>query len=68
MSQDETNLITQIEGASERLKLSTATICERAVGNSRLYLRLKAGGGCTLKTAKRLAAYIEANRTAGADQ
>ena len=51
-------LITAIEAYAKRSNLSPATITGRAVGNSRLYQRLKDGGDCTLQVARRVRDYI----------
>lgn len=55
----EQEIIELIEGQRDKTGLSEATLTERAVGNSRLYARLKAGGGCSTKTVARLKAYFE---------
>lgn len=59
MTTDE--IISEIEGYASRAGLSPATVTSRAVSNSRLYDRMKAGGSCSLKTAGRLRAYMLAN-------
>lgn len=48
------DLIQEIEEFAERHKLAPATVTSRAVGNSRLYRRMKAGGGCNIMIAERL--------------
>lgn len=55
------DLITLIETYAAARGISPATVTSRAVGNSRLYDRLKNGGSCTLEVARRLQAYIAAN-------
>lgn len=52
-------IIARIEDASDRLGLAPATVTFRAVNNSRLYARLKSGGGCGIDTAQRLQAWID---------
>lgn len=52
------NLILAIEAFAASRGLSPATVTGRAVGNSRLYQRMKRGGGCTLATAERLLGYL----------
>lgn len=51
-------LIKAIDAFAEVSGWSPATICGRAVGNTRLYKRLAGGGECVPSTAKRLYAYI----------
>lgn len=48
------DLIQEIEDFAARHKLAPATVTSRAVGNSRLYHRMKAGGGCNVIIAERL--------------
>lgn len=60
----ENEIIDLIERQAKKSGLSEATICERAVGNSRLYSRLKAGGGCSTKTVARLKESFEASAEA----
>lgn len=62
MSTDE--LIREIESYAAERDLSPATVVSRAVSNGRLFGRLKAGYGCTLKTAERIRDYIRSNSTA----
>ncbi len=52
-------LISDIETFAARMKLAPATVTSRAVGNSRLYHRLKAGKSCTLDIADRLRTFME---------
>jgi|OM-RGC.v1.034553384 hypothetical protein len=56
------HLIAEIEAEAAAAGLSPATVTSRAVGNSRLYARLRAGKGCTLDVAERLLAWIRARR------
>ncbi|MBL4929359.1 hypothetical protein [Fuscibacter oryzae] len=51
-------IIAEIESYATARGLAPATVTSRAVGNSRLYHRLKAGAGCTLTIAERLRAYM----------
>lgn len=52
------DLISAIERFSGQHGLAPATVTNRAVGNSRLYARLKSGKGCTIQVAKRLMDYM----------
>lgn len=52
------DLITRIEECALRHRIAPATVTGRAVGNSRLYARLKDGKSCTLVVAQRIAAFI----------
>lgn len=54
-------LISRIEAYAAERGIAPATVTSRAVGNSRLYHRLKRGGGCTLDVADRLAAFMDAD-------
>jgi len=56
---DREHIIKAIEAFSERSGLAPATITGRAVGNSRLYQRMKDGGDCTTEIGKRIIAFIE---------
>ena len=56
MTNDE--LIAKIEAYAGSREIAAATVTSRAVGNSRLYARLKAGGGCTLTVAQRILDFI----------
>lgn len=51
-------LISEIEDFAEQREIAPATVTSRAVGNSRLYARLKSGKGCTLAVAERLRAFM----------
>lgn len=59
-------LIQSIEAFAARRGWQPATVTSRAVQNSRLYARMKAGGGCTLRTAEKLRAWMEADEAAEA--
>ncbi|WP_294119567.1 hypothetical protein [Shimia sp.] len=59
MTDEQEKLVRRIEAASERAGLSAATICERAVRNSRLYDRLKSGGSCTYETGGKIHSFID---------
>lgn len=52
-------LIAQIEAFARYHEIAPATVTSRAVGNSRLYRRLKAGKGCTLDVAERLIRWMD---------
>lgn len=52
------HLISEIEDCARRRSIAPATVTSRAVGNSRLYARLKAGGSCTLIVAERLRTHM----------
>ena len=54
----EHELINLIEKKSRWMGLSEATLCERAVGNSRLHSRLVGGGSCSLKTIAKLQKFL----------
>ena len=53
-------LISRIEAYAAERGIAPATVTSRAVDNSRLYHRLKGGGGCTLDVAERLVAFMDA--------
>jgi hypothetical protein len=55
-------LISAIEAFAAEATLAPATITSRAVGNSRLYARLKEGGDCTTEISGKVAAFIDAHR------
>lgn len=59
MNHEQQNLINRIEAAAEASGLSAATICERAVGNSRLYDRLTNGGSCTYKIGGKIHQFLD---------
>jgi len=59
----EKEIIALIEEQARNTNLSESTVCERAVGNTRLYSRLKAGGGCSTKTVARLKEHFESSFT-----
>lgn len=52
------DLIAEIEAFAARHGLAPATVTSRAVANSRLYGRMKAGGGCNVMVAERLRAFM----------
>ena len=52
-------LLKLIEDYAHANDLAPATVTGRAVGNSRLYARLKGGGGCTIQVVQRLCSFIE---------
>lgn len=54
------DLIARIEAFAVNHGIAPATVTSRAVANSRLYARMKAGGACTLTSAERLVAYMAA--------
>lgn len=60
MTDEQENLVQRIEAVSQSSGLSAATICERAVRNSRLYVRLKAGGSCTYETGGKIHSFLDA--------
>jgi len=53
------DLIQRIEDYASRRGWEPATVTSRAVGNSRLYARLRSGGSCTLNVAERLVTFME---------
>lgn len=54
-------LISEIERFASSKGVAPATVTSRAVGNSRLYRRLKNGKSCTLGVADRLRQYMADN-------
>lgn len=55
-------LISEIETFARIRGIAPSTVTSRAVGNSRLYRRMKDGqGGCTLEVAGRVIDYIRDN-------
>lgn len=52
-------IITEIEAFAQLNGIAPATVTSRAVGNSRLYGRLKNGGSCTVRIATQLRNYIK---------
>lgn len=56
-------IIAQIEAFAAKRGIAPATVTSRAVGNSRLYKRMKDGGDCTTEIAAKLLAFIEAEAT-----
>ena len=59
-------LIREIEAYCRRAGISPATLCVRAVGNSRLYNRLTRGGECLPRTIARLRRYMAEHPPEGA--
>lgn len=57
------HLISEIETFAAATGVAPATVTSRAVGNSRLYHRLKAGKSCTLDVAARLRDYMSSPRS-----
>lgn len=55
------HLISDIEGFALLMNIAPATVTSRAVGNSRLYHRLKDGKSCTLDVAERIQKFISEN-------
>lgn len=53
------DIIIAVEAFAGGRGISPATVTSRAVGNSRLYARMKKGGDCTTEVAARLLAYID---------
>jgi len=53
-------LISEIEAHARKSGIAPATVTSRAVGNSRLYARLKDGKSCTIDVAERLRAFMKA--------
>jgi len=53
------DLIAKIEKFAELRGIACATVTSRAVGNSRLYARLKSGNSCTLDVAGRINDFIK---------
>jgi hypothetical protein len=56
-----TQLILEIETFASSKGVAPATVTSRAVGNSRLYHRLKNGKSCTLNVVDRLRKYMADN-------
>ena len=51
-------LVKEIEDFAKTSGVAPATVTSRAVGNSRLYSRMKSGGSCTLRVADRIRQYM----------
>ena len=66
MSMTNQQLISEIEAFASRNGIAPATVTSRAVGNSRLYHRLKDGKSCTLGVAERLREFMAAKASASA--
>jgi len=60
----DTDLVKRIEHYSAQTGLAPSTITQRAVGNSKLYARLCAGGSVTIRVADRLLAYMDGQEAA----
>jgi len=60
------DIIEKIEACAAARGISPATVTSRAVGNSRLYSRMKNGGGCNVMVAERLATWIAKTQPEGA--
>lgn len=59
------DIISEIEAFAAARGIAPATVTSKAVGNSRLYHRMKEGGGCTIKIAEKLREYMaDAKNTA----
>jgi len=56
MTQDD--IIAEIEAFATARGIAPSTVTSRAVSNSRLYDRMKRGGGCTLRTAEKIRAFM----------
>ena len=54
-------LLKRIEDFAEGHGIAPATVTSRAVQNSRLYRRMKDGGGCTIAIAEKLTAYMDSH-------
>ncbi|EGJ20417.1 hypothetical protein RSWS8N_00025 [Cereibacter sphaeroides WS8N] len=52
------DLLSEIENYAAARGIAPATVTSRAVGNSRLYGRLKAGGSCTIRIADELRRFM----------
>lgn len=61
------DLIQKIEAHAVERGIAPATVTSRAVGNSRLYDRLRRGGSCTIRVADRICAYIQLNTPSASD-
>ena len=53
------HLISEIEAFARKRGIAPATVTSRAVGNSRLYSRLKSGKSCTLDVAERVREFMK---------
>lgn len=54
-------LIQAIDAYASAAGIAPATVTSRAVGNSRLYMRMANGGSCSLTTADRVCSYMKAH-------
>lgn len=59
------DIIVLASAMSEHIGRSEATISNKAVGHARLFERLRAGHGCTVKTAQSTIVWFDANWPAG---
>jgi len=55
------DIISEIEAFAAARGIAPSTVTSKAVSNSRLYERLKRGGGCTLRTAEKIRAFMIAS-------
>lgn len=51
-------ILAEIQRAAERLKMAPSTLCQRAVGNSKLPVRLAEGRTVTLETVEKIRAFV----------
>lgn len=56
-------LLIEIEAFSAAAGMAPSTVCRKAINDGKLAERLRHGGQVTLKTAERLRAFMEANKT-----
>lgn len=61
-------LLSEVDQFAEAHGISPATVTSKAVGNSRLYSRMRNGGSCTIRIAERLRAYMAANPPASSEE
>lgn len=62
---DAPDLLTEIESFARRVGLAPATICRKAVGAGHLPGRLRSGGECLPRTARRLRQWMAENPDGG---
>jgi hypothetical protein len=55
------HIILQIEAFAKGHGIAPATVTSRAVGNSRLYNRMKNGGSCNVRIANKLIEFMAAH-------
>ncbi|PJE26261.1 hypothetical protein CVM50_20590 [Pseudooceanicola marinus] len=65
---DTESLLRELEDFAALHGVAPATVTSRAVGNSRLPARLRAGGSCTVRVAQKLRQYIKMNTTRAEQQ